>query len=73
MTFETSLAITRAMTSVAAPGPVGTISLTWRAGQSCACAPFQQATSAQAPRASRVRFMGSLPVFLISDDRDRAP
>src|SRR5882757_2356730 len=38
--LDTSLAMTRAMVSVADPGPVGTMSRTGRFGQSSACAPM---------------------------------
>src|SRR5689334_8202944 len=43
----TPSARSRAITSVAAPGPVGTISFTGRVGQLCADAPAEKPSTAQ--------------------------
>ncbi|MGA8819761.1 MAG: hypothetical protein WB624_20935 [Xanthobacteraceae bacterium] len=54
---ETPSARSRAMTSVAAKGPVGTMSLIGRLGQLSACAALASATMAQARTIAKSRFI----------------
>jgi hypothetical protein len=56
---ETPSANIRAITSVAAPGPVGTISLSGRFGQLCALTSTARTQTKQKISAHRTLFMGA--------------
>src|SRR5580692_9222226 len=61
--FDTPSAMSRAITSVAAPGPVGTISLIGRVGHDCAVAGPAIATAIQQSAKPMSRFITAAPSF----------